>query len=206
MTLSANTTPKAESNQLTDDAMERAQFTCPFTMKEMNGSQPFIYIRACGCVFSLAGFKTMAETASGSPKNADVEEGEALDLCPQCQKKYSRTADVFTINPSPEEEEQLREDLLRRRLLEPTKKSKKRKNISEGDEPPKKKRGTKDQLITNSSVASSKAFVSELALEEAKRKATMSEAVKSLYGEGKPRKKETFMTMGTFTRVSPRSL
>jgi len=204
LTLSPNTTPKAESKQLTDDSLERAQFTCPFTMKEMNGSQPFVYIRTCGCVFSLAGFKTMAETASASPKSTDVEE-EALDLCPQCQKKYSRTTDVFTINPSPEEEERLRENLDRRRLLEPPKKSKKRKNVSEGDEPSKKKRGTADQSITNSSVASSKAFVSELALEEAKRKATMSDAVKSLYAEGNPRKKETFMTMGTFTRVSSHS-
>ncbi len=143
----------------------------------------------------------MTETASGSPKSNDVEE-EVLDLCPQCQKKYSKTSDVITLNPSAEEEERLREDLQRRRLLEPPKKSKKRKNVPEGDEPLKKKRGTVDRPITNSSVASSKAFTSELALEEARRKATMSDAVKSLYGEGGPRKKETFMTMGTFTRVS----
>jgi len=201
LTLSPNTTPKAESKQLTDDSMDRPQFICPFTMKEMNGSQPFIYIRTCGCVFSLAGFKTMAQTATGSPKAAGGEE-EALDLCPQCQKKYSRTADVVTLNPSLEEEEQLREDMQRRRLLEPPKKSKKRKNASEEHEPPKKKRETTDQPIINSTVASSKAFASELALEEARRKATMSDAVKSLYAEGKPKKKETFMTMGTFTRYA----
>ena len=43
-------------------------------------------------------------------------------------------------------------------------------------------------------------FLPVLAEEEAKRKATMSDAVKSLY-EPKNNGKETFMTMGTFTRV-----
>jgi hypothetical protein len=42
-----------------------------------------------------------------------------------------------------------------------------------------------------------------LALEEAKRKAGMSDVVKSLYGsKDAPQRKETFMTRGTFTRVS----
>ena len=48
----------------------------------------------------------------------------------------------------------------------------------------------------------SRAVVEELAKEEAKRKAKMSPALKSLYGDGKPKKKETFMTMGTFTRYA----
>jgi len=39
-----------------------------------------------------------------------------------------------------------------------------------------------------------------LAMEEAKRKSEMSDAVKSLYGNGTKRK-ETFMMMNTFTRV-----
>ena len=54
-------------------------------------------------------------------------------------------------------------------------------------------------------MTSSKVIASELAMEEANRKAAMSDALKSLYGEGKPKKKETFMTMGTFTRVRPSS-
>ena len=37
-------------------------------------------------------------------------------------------------------------------------------------------------------------------MEEAKRKSEMSDTVKCLYGNGTKRK-ETFMTMGTFTRV-----
>lgn len=201
LALSPNTTSKADSKKATDDSLDQAQFVCPLTMKEMNGSQPFIYIWTCGCVFSLAGYKTISETASGSPKPVEGED-KALDLCPQCQKKYSRSEDIIALNPSSEEEERLRENMERRRLLEPPKKSKKRKNASSEEEPPKKKRETSVQPIINSTVASSKAVANELAMEEAKRKATMSEALKSLYGEGKPKKKETFMTMGTFTRVS----
>ncbi|KAF5346082.1 hypothetical protein D9756_010823 [Leucocoprinus leucothites] len=198
LTLSPNTTPTLDS-KVTDDSLERSQFVCPFTMKEMNGTQPFVCIRTCGCVFSLAGYKTMAESPSGSPKEAGEED---LDLCPQCQKKYCRKEDVITLNPPPEEEERLRDVMDRRRLLEPPKKSKKRKNPPSQDEQPKKKRETSAQPVINSTVASSKAVVSELAMEEAKRKATMSDALKSLYGEGKPKKKETFMTMGTFTRYA----
>lgn len=144
----------------------------------------------------------MADTPSGSPTRA---EEEVLDLCPQCQKKYSRKDDIVALNPTPEEEERLRELMHRRRLLEPPKKSKKRKNAPSQEEPPTKKRETSTQPVINSTVASSKAVASELALEEARRKATMSDALKSLYGEGQPKKKETFMTMGTFTRVSLRN-
>ncbi|KAJ3564188.1 hypothetical protein NP233_g8460 [Leucocoprinus birnbaumii] len=198
LTLSPNSSPKSES-RANGDSSERSQFVCPFTMKEMNGAQPFVYIWTCGCAFSLAGYKTMADSPSGSPKGAD---DEVLDLCPQCQKKYSRKDDLITLNPSTEEEERLREAMDRRRLLEPPKKSKKRKNPPSQDEPPSKKRETTSQPAINSMVASSKAVASELAMEEAKRKATMSDALKSLYGDGKPKQKETFMTMGTFTRYA----
>jgi hypothetical protein len=167
----------------------------------MNGSQPFIYIRSCGCVFSLAGFKTVANVASRSPKSDGAEE-KALELCPQCQKKYSPEDDIITLNPPEEEEERLHIVMEKRRLQEPPKKSKKRKNASPENEPPTKKRETSFQPVINSSTATSKVVASELAMEEARRKATMSEALKSLYGDGKSKRKETFMTMGTFTRVS----
>ena len=45
-------------------------------------------------------------------------------------------------------------------------------------------------------------MASSLAMEEAKRKANMSEAVRSLYESKNKGVKETFMTRGTFTRVS----
>jgi len=210
LTLSPNTTATKLDSKASDDPTHRAQFVCPLTMKEMNGSQPFVYIWTCGCVFSLAGYKTMAASppsSDGSPK--DVE-GDALDLCPQCQTKYSRTTtttgDIITLNPSPQEEERLRETMDRRRSLQPPKKSKKRKAALTHDEPTQKnnKKQKKEPFsppVLQPTVSSSKAVASELAIEEAKRKATMSDALKSLYGEGMPKKKETFMTMGTFTRV-----
>jgi hypothetical protein len=174
-------------------------------MKEMNGVQPFVYLATCGCVFSLAGLKAVA--AAGSPKDkAKEDEEKSLDLCPQCAKKYTAAEDIVTINPSPEEEETMRFALERKRLLEPSKKkSKKRKNDASPDEdaePPTKKHAEQPKPGLNPAIAgASRAVVNELAKEEAKRKANMSAAVKSLYGDGSKRK-ETFMTMGTFTRVS----
>jgi len=171
----------------------------------MNGTQPFVYLSTCGCVLSQAGLKTLAASASPKEKETAGEEGQAnksLNLCPQCAKKYS-TEDVILLNPSPEDEETLRFALERKRLQEPTKKkSKKRKNDASLDEaePPAKKQATVLPGLNPSIAGASRAVASQLAVEEAKRKTNMSAAVKSLYGDGSKRK-ETFMTMGTFTRV-----
>jgi hypothetical protein len=178
----------------------------------MNGVQPFVYLASCGCVLSLAGLKALSSSSStpppgfetGEDKN-DVVKGpkKDLDVCPQCASKYDRVEDVITLNPSLEEEERLFVAMERHRLQEPAKKSKKRKNANGDSEaqPPSKKKPLPN---TNPNIsASSRAVVSSLAMEEAKRKAEMSEAVKSLYGDpNAPKRKETFMTMGTFTRVS----
>jgi hypothetical protein len=172
----------------------------------MNGTQPFVYLSTCGCVLSQAGLKAVSASASPKEKETAGEECKAnksLSLCPQCAKKYS-TEDVVLLNPSPEEEETLRFALERKRLQEPTKKkSKKRKNDASPDEaePPAKKQVTTLPGLNPSVAGASRAVASELAMEEAKRKTNMSAAVKSLYGDGLKRK-ETFMTMGTFTRVS----
>ena len=158
----------------------------------MNGHIPFIYIATCGCVLSQAGLKNV----SSSPKESD---GQQFDVCPQCASKFSRTDDVILLNPAGEEAERAREAMTRKRLAEPPKKSKKRKNATPSDEEPAKKKAAPS---TNPNIAAaSRAVVSSLAEEEAKRKAGMSDAVKSLYSNGKPARKETFMTMGTFTRV-----
>ena len=178
----------------------------------MNGVQPFVYISTCGCVLSQAGLKTVTSSTSSKEKEKpldDEQDQKPLNLCPQCAKKYSAIDDVTLINPSQEEEEILFFALERKRLLDSTKKkSKKRKNTespNEEAEPPTKKQEKQVPPVTAPSLnpsiaAASRAVVSGLAMEEAKRKAGMSEAVKSLYGDGTKRK-ETFMTMGTFTRV-----
>lgn len=86
---------------------------CPLNLKEMNGSQPFVYLYPCGCVFSLSGLKAMSGAAP--PGNADGQldadikgkekdqsgdsNGKQLDMCPQCGAKYDREMDVFMLNP-----------------------------------------------------------------------------------------------------------
>jgi hypothetical protein len=188
----------------------------------MTGVVPFVYLSTCGCVFSQAGLKAVStgkekDKDQDQDKDKDIGEGGAqLDVCPQCAKKFDRLEDVRILNPGPEEEERMRDTMERRRASAPANnrvKSKKRKEAgvsSEGPEavpPPGKKKksgsGSGTASPAPSMGAASRAVASSLAMEEAKRKAQMSDAVKSLYRpkDGKARK-ETFMTMGTFTRVS----
>lgn len=172
----------------------------------MNGVHPFVYLRSCGDVFSQAGLKTVAAgSSSPMPKEGEEEAGQQLEVCPQCATKYDKSIDILLLNPSAEEEDRMFIAMTLLRASEPTKKSKKRKNPPTDTDPPptSKSQKTAAQPHTNPNIsAASRAVVSSLAMEEAKRKAGMSDAVKSLYGNGKPSRKETFMTMGTFTRVS----
>jgi len=200
--LTLNTAP---SNGL--ESTEQAQFVCPLSMKEMNGSQPFVYIDTCGCVFSRAGLRTLTSSKekgkekedSGTPPSESA--GDVVELCPNCATKYTKD-DIVSLNPGPEEEETLRFALERKRSQESAKKkSKKRKNESQEGGPPKKKLETAPIINAAVVTATSRAVASELEKEEAKRKATMSAAVKSLYVNGTTRK-ETFMTRATFTRYA----
>jgi Rtf2 RING-finger len=194
----------------------------------MTGVVPFVYLSTCGCVFSQAGLKAVSSSTppseKGKEKAANSEEGAEspsdgqLDVCPQCAMKYNRAQDVRMLNPGLDEEERMRSAMERRRAAAAAGakgKGKKRKAAraapdgAEGEQPPGKKKsgsrsGSATPLVGPTIVgAANRAVASSLAMEEAKRKAHMSEAVKSLYRpkDGKARK-ETFMTMGTFTRVS----
>ena len=203
LTPNASKTPSSGS----ESAPERAPFVCPLNFKEMNGSQPFVYLQPCGCVFSQAGLKAVTGTPPSKSPGAEGEEKEkaSLDLCPQCGAKYDRAADILVLNPPLELEREMRATMEAKRLLEPAKgKGKKRKAAAaaageSAAEPPAKKHAS----TTPNIAAASRAVAQELAKEEAKRKAAMSDAVKSLYApKDGSKKKETFMTMGTFTRVS----
>lgn len=217
LTLTPNATPKSDA---LDSSIDRGMFVCPLNFKEMTGMVPFVYLSTCGCVFSQAGLKAVSSPTPPSEKGKDKAaggEGGAqspsdgqLDVCPQCAKKYNRSEDVRMLNPGPEEEERMRSAMERRRAIKG--KGKKRKAApegAEGEQPPgKKKSGSRSGSatpLTGPTIvgAANRTVASSLAMEEAKRKAHMSEAVKSLYRpkDGKARK-ETFMTMGTFTRVS----
>jgi hypothetical protein len=163
----------------------------------MIGSMPFVYLSTCGCVFSQAGLKTVSKDESAD------EDGKQLNLCPSCGAKYDKQEDVLLLNSSPEEEEKMHAAMIRRRLAEPVKtKGKKRKAAAAAEEPAQKKKATVNS--TNNGITSAtRAVQASLAEEEAKRKANMSDAVKSLYtSKDGPKRKETFMTMNTFTRVS----
>lgn len=196
-------TPRSPA--LSSDA-DTAQFVCPFNQKEMNGAYPFMYLRACGCVFSHAGFRDVTRS---SPKDTAADPDE-LDVCPQCATKFSRS-DVLTINPSREEESRMRAAMDLGRAQEPVKpRTKKRKAGREGgveDTSVLKKKKEISNIHSPSPAPGSSPSVSAtskaLMAEEAKRKAGMSDVVRSLYRSrfDQPRK-ETFTTMGTFTRVS----
>ncbi|THH10572.1 hypothetical protein EW145_g1227 [Phellinidium pouzarii] len=220
--LTPNPTPANPDSSST----ERPQFVCPLTLKEMNGGVPFVYIATCGCVVSLAGLKALAGSTTPSEdtgKGKGEKEGEKekevqaqLEVCPQCGAKYERRADVRMINPDAKTEETMREAMeVRARVAKVAKSSKalkKRKApavegaLPAGDEKDvdekttKKARSMPAPSLNPSIVAASRAVASSLALEEAKRKAGMSDAVRSLY-ESNGRGEETFMTR-TFNRYA----
>ena len=229
LSLTANAAPKSGSP---DSGVDRGLFVCPLNLKEMTGIVPFVYLSTCGCVFSQAGLKAVSTTGTppsekGKDKDQDKDKdqpagGAQLDVCPQCATKFDRSEDVRILNPGPEEEERMQGTMERRRASAGANnkgKSKKRKDAgvtAEGPDavqPPGKKKksgsgpGSGTASPAPSLAAASRAVASSLAMEEAKRKSQMSEVVKSLYRpkDGKVRK-ETFMTMGTFTRVSGKKL
>lgn len=217
MKLTPNASKTPPSAPFSDNSPERASFVCPLNFKEMNGSQPFIYVKSCGCVFSQAGLKAVTKSTSSTPPKPpntppEAESGNPdadkpwLDLCPQCGAKYDRIADVLQLNPPPDVEQEMRSTMEVLRSLEPAKgKGKKRKAGAAGDvdRPAKKQAATTGPMMNPGIAATSRTVTEQLVKEEAKRKAAMSDAVKSLYGpKDGSKKKETFMTMGTFTRVS----
>jgi hypothetical protein len=180
----------------------------------MNGTQPFLFIWTCGCVFSQAGFRTVILSSSATPPSSgenDVtppkDDMTSFELCPQCSTKYKAT-DVLTLNPSPEEENEMRPKMEARRSAASAKTSKKRKapvdeTASTDTSQPSKKQSTKNggPHMNPSVTAASRAVVESLAAGEAKRKERMSSAIKSLYEGDGSKRKETWMTR-TFNRVS----
>jgi len=199
------------------DVRSRAAYVCPLTLKEMTGALPFVYLSTCGCVFSASGLRALAAPAT------DVSHGEESKhtptSCPQCSKPYEKKTDVLTINPSDEEEATMRAAMETKRgaakLQKQSGKGKKRKagemekanqeSTINGHDSKRQRNSMAPAPKTNAAVAVMTRKVAEsLAEEELKRKTVMSGAVASLYGpkEKFMEKKETFMTMGTFTRYA----
>ncbi|KIM33831.1 hypothetical protein M408DRAFT_60513 [Serendipita vermifera MAFF 305830] len=218
LTLTPNPTPVDPNAE-----KQQAAYVCPLTLKEMTGVLPFVYLATCGCVFSAAGLRALsspAEIPSPSTPPSDSKDASTSTkqnmLCPQCSKPYDRLTDVRTLNPGPEEEATMREAMeARRAAKKAANKGKKRKatemqseEVDAGVDVPEHKRTkvapSAAPKINASMISITKKVTESLAEEEAKRKGKMSAAVASLYGpkDGSKKNKETFMTMGTFTRVS----
>jgi len=225
---------KNPAERISDDkntSRRQAMFICPLTLKEMSGATPFVYSTACGDVFSAAGLRAVfTSTVLASTANPDASQEasssnsgspsppEGFQLCPQCGKKFDKTADVRPINPPSDITEQLREAMVKLRASQAAKsKSKKRKADAvavvaatatgeEAESNPKRSRQSNATVANGGApiiAATSRKVAAELAEEEKRRKEKMSAAVASLYHQkdAKPAK-ETFLTMGTFTRYA----
>ena len=202
-----------------EDERSGAAYVCPLTLKEMTGVLPFVYLSTCGCVFSASGLRALAAPATDATSTSHGGESKHTPVsCPQCSKPYEKKTDVLTINPSDEEEATMRATMEAKRAASKNQsgKGKKRKaaemerangeSVGNGHDSKRHKTSTAPTAPkTNAAVAAMARKVAEsLVEEELKRKTVMSGAVASLY-EPKKRvveRKETFMTMGTFTRVS----
>ncbi|KAG8962284.1 hypothetical protein FRC03_004396 [Tulasnella sp. 419] len=221
-TLRLTPNPAREANTSSGDT-KKGLFICPLTLKEMSGTLKFVYLATCGCVFSAAGLKGVTSSSlptppSDTPPSETIESPVVkLEPCPQCTVPFSPTNDVRTINPGEEEQERMREKMLFAQAMAKASKSKSKKRkaaTSEvSPEEPSDAPSKKAKQVTNhaqsapsmspavSSIA--KKVAEELSQEEKKRKANMSSAVASLYQSKKSTDtKETFLTMGTFTRYA----
>jgi hypothetical protein len=195
LTLTPNPAPAPDV-----DGETAPRWVCPLTFKALNGGVPFVYLAPCGCVFSRAGLLAVA-FPSAKPADATVTEAkEGKDdekrLCPSCGAKFAH-ADVRALNPPPEEEARLRLELAAAAAAKPPKVKKRKAGAdapAPADEPPAPKKPKAEVA------GASRALAAGLAMEDARRKTGMSDAVKSLYAKDAGRT-QTWATMGTFTRV-----
>jgi len=161
-----------------------------------------------------------ASREASSSNSGSTSPPEGFELCPQCGKKFDKAADVRPINPPSDITEQLREAMIKLRASQAAKsKSKKRKADAvagagtgaavtgeEAESNPKRSKASNATAANGGApiiAVASRKVAAELAEEEKRRKEKMSAAVASLYQQkdAKPAK-ETFLTMGTFTRYA----
>jgi len=185
-----------------DSGRPRPAYICPLNLKEMTGSTPFVYITSCGCVFSSSGLKAMSTPVT----EGDAKPDEKTHACPKCATKYDKSAHVRTINPIGEEAEKMREAMLAQKAAAAALKPKKRKAVAtdaEAAEPKRSRLAPNQAQSGDQTVAAvAKKVAASLAEEEKRRKGAMSPAVASLYQAKNPNAKQTFTTMGTFTRYA----
>lgn len=87
-----------------------ARWECPITMRGMNGSVKFVYVKGCGCVASEVGLRELAGVNTSSPKEQENEGHKEPEkaVCPVCSQKLPGTkVEMVTLNPTGEEKEKM---------------------------------------------------------------------------------------------------
>ena len=184
LTLNPNLAP-----QLSEPSPSNTELVWPLTTRDMNGAQPFIYLSTLSTPKECENTKGKAKTITTDP--LDVK----LELCPECGK----IEDAIMLNPSQAEEDVMWEAMEHKCLPELVKKpksSKKQKNDlpTDNTEHPVKKWGRAGRYPW---------WVKWLWMGWRWRKQSVSRrwrCSEELVWE-QDKEKETFMTIGTFTRV-----
>ncbi|BGO92647.1 hypothetical protein NBRC10512_008177 [Rhodotorula toruloides] len=86
-----------------------AQFVCPISLREMNGSVRFVYRKLCGCVMSEAALREMRRGMDKKGSNGE-DKGELGDerVCPVDGERSEVKEDWVTINPKEDELEEMK--------------------------------------------------------------------------------------------------
>ena len=190
--LTPNPSFKINSDDVVSESMlKTSPFICPLTLKEMNGKQPFLYIRQSGYVVSEAGLKNIG----------------SVNKCPETGLEFNKDTDLITLNPNPDLEFSMKEKLYEKRLKDDqVKKSKKRKNINGSSTDSNKVQKSEQPPIVSDVVAGARKAVGE-ALKNTSNQKNQSEAVKSIFGpkdlpkSGRKTDSE-WMTQGTWNRCA----
>ncbi|CEQ41237.1 SPOSA6832_02935 [Sporobolomyces salmonicolor] len=197
-----------------------AQFVCPISLREMNGSVKFMYRKPCGCVMSEAALKEMRR---GQEKKGEADQRELTDeqVCPVDGERSDKPEEWVTLNPKEDELETMKLAWEAKKLRE--KEGKKKAKVAKrkggageanGDELAKaKKQKTDKNGLTTATVAPAvKAGASiphlqaTLAAKLAEQKKQQSPAIASLYrdkNQDDTRDKDgrsTWMTRGAYAR------
>lgn len=186
-----------------------AQFVCPVSLREMNGSVKFVYRKPCGCVMSEAALREMRRGMDKKGSGAQAEDkGELGDerVCPVDGERSDVVEEWVTINPKEDELEEMKVRWEARKKQEKEErkaaKAAKRKNGdaaarpagADGDEPRMKK--SKPDKVAAAAEAQAKAAApaikagssvaglsATLQAKLAEQKKQQSPAIASLYGK-----------------------
>lgn len=88
----------------------KARWECPITMRGMNGSVKFVYVKGCGCVASEVGLRELAGVTTHSPKEQENEghKEPSKAICPVCSRQLlGLKVEMVTLNPTGQEKEKM---------------------------------------------------------------------------------------------------